>query len=113
MINTEKAWQQIVMNAAKAIATQMQFHSLKENKPYNVVCVENDSIVVLRVFEKTAETLTKTNAIKALEKFNNNSGKPIPRRGLIEKPVIIETALVLFCPRLSWDINKDFILLNE
>lgn len=33
MINKENAWQHILINAQKALATNMLFHSLVEKKP--------------------------------------------------------------------------------
>jgi hypothetical protein len=110
MIKIETAWQLIYNNAKKALATQMVYCSLKKNKEYRVLFVESAKIVIERISRGKNGEVTKGTVERAITRFNNNGGKPMKRRTLIEKPVLEETALVLFHPNLSWDETGDYIL---
>jgi hypothetical protein len=110
MIDINQAWNQIEQSAQKALITDMLFHSLKEGRSYKVLRVEKEKLILKRVSSGQNSTLTKNAVLKAIQRWNDNKGKPMRRRGLIEKPVIKETTLVLFHPQLTWDETGNFII---
>lgn len=110
MIQIDNAWELINNAAKKAMLTQMVYCSLKEQREYRVLFVETNRIVIERKSGGNNGELTKGTVERALTKFNNNGGQPMKRRSLIEKPVLAETALVLFHPNLSWDETGDYII---
>lgn len=110
MIKIETSWELVSNCARKAIATEMIYCSLIEKKLYKVKSVEAAKIIIERKSGGNDGELTKAKVERAIAKFNNNGGKPMKRRTLIEKPVVQETALVLFHPNLSWDETGDYII---
>ncbi|MCG9879634.1 MAG: hypothetical protein MH472_03455 [Bacteroidia bacterium] len=110
MIIVENAWELICNAAKKAMLTQMIYCSLKEHKAYRVLLLENDKIIIERKSGGQNGELKKSTVERAIKRFNSNGGQPMKRRSLIEKPVLEETALVLFHPNLSWDETGDFII---
>lgn len=110
MINKENTWQEILINAKKALATNMFFHSLVEQRAYKILEVRQDRIIISRESGGENSTLTKAIVFKAINKFNAANCVPFKRRTLIEKPVVQETALVLFCPFLTWDSLGEYII---
>lgn len=110
MIDKELAWQHIFSKAKKALATNMIFHSLVEKRAYKIIGVEHNKIIISRESGGENSTLTKAIVFKALDNFNSANCQPFKRRTLIEKPVVQETTLVLFCPYLTWDATGDYII---
>lgn len=110
MLDPKTAWLLVRNNASKAMSTQMEYHSLIEKRKYKVLSVEKDKITMARLSGGDDAILTQAAVEKAIAAFNNNDGKPMKRRSLIQKPVISETTLVLFHPHFAWDETGEYIL---
>lgn len=109
MINKNDAWNFIKLNAQKALSTRLVYHSIVDKKAYRVISVENNKICIDRVSGGQNDELTRGNVFKAIEIFNESGGR-IKRRTLISPTVAKETALVLFCPYLSWSEDGNYII---
>lgn len=109
MIDAENAWMLIRQNALKAVKVNLIWHSLVDEKEYQLLSVGNDRLEIIRESGGDNQPLTKARVIKAGNDFNN-AGCRVRRRHLISTTVAEETAFVLFHPDLTWDENNEFII---
>jgi predicted nucleotide-binding protein (sugar kinase/HSP70/actin superfamily) len=109
MIEAHAAWKAIKLNAQKALSTSMVYHSIIEKRAYKVIALEEDKITIARLSGGANDELSKNIVFKAIDKFNKTRGK-IKRRTLLSPTVAKETALVLFCPYLSWSEDGNYII---
>lgn len=109
MLNPQTAWELIRKNALKALRTNMEWHSLVQDKRYKLRDVLPDRLIIIRLSGGKDQELTEERIIAAVNDLNANNGQ-VQRRHLISPTVAEETAFVLFHPQLTWDNNGDFII---
>lgn len=109
MINPDTAWALIKSIALKALKTQLIWHSLKQEKQYRLIAVNDDHLIIQREGDANPQTLTSTRVRQAALDFNQNNCI-VKRRTLISPTVAEETAFVLFHPQLTWDDTNENII---
>jgi hypothetical protein len=111
MIDPKCAWQLLRVNALKAYTVNLIWHSIVQEKQYQILQVLNGRLIIKRQDSHQSQELTEKRIINAIKEFNSRDCK-VKRRHLISPTVAEETALVLFHPNLTGDENGEYIIEN-
>ncbi len=107
----EMAWKDVVAEAIKAKLDNSSWESPIEKQRYHVDHVDDEHISVMRHSTGTVAGLKKNDLIRSITSLNAAGGAL--GRGSMLNTVAKESAVVNLHPLLSWDKERQFIIVNK